>query len=212
MNCNIIKDLLPSYIDGICSEDSATAIEAHISHCEDCEQTLKKMQQQTDYIQQIPEEAKKAISPLKKINKKRHIQVSVAIVMTLLITIIGGLVIQEVEAVNQIFFPMRSAVVVVDSTDGMEEWERVIFSDIEHPKNDKDYLIYDSVFWNKEITNYANNPSDILLRVKDENGNVVADELLVSPGTSVQLEGLKKNEKYYFEIKARQGRFLINAT
>jgi len=107
---------------------------------------------------------------------------------------------------------MRIAVVVVDSADGMEEWERIIFSDKEHRRNDKDYLIYDSVFWNKEITNHANNESDILLRIKDENGNVIVDELLVSPGTSVQLDNLKNNEKYYFEIKTTQGRFHITAT
>jgi len=36
--------------------------------------------------------------------------------------------------------------------------------------------------------------------------------LLVSPGTSVQLDNLKNNEKYYFEIKTTQGRFHITAT
>ncbi|MGE7954877.1 anti-sigma factor family protein [Lysinibacillus xylanilyticus] len=212
MNCNIIKDLLPSYVDGICSEDTVKAIEEHIQHCEECKQTLKRMQQQTDDVQAIPEEVKKAITPFKKINKKRRIQVIGAIVMTFIITIIGAWVIQDVGAVNQIFFPMRVAVVVVDSTDDMEEWKRVIFNEKEFRRNDKDYLIYDSVFWNKEITNHANNESDILLRIKDENGNVIVDELLVSPGTSVQLDNLKNNEKYYFEIKTTQGRFHITAT
>ncbi len=36
MNCNIIKDLLPSYIDEICSGDTAKAVEEHTEHCEEC--------------------------------------------------------------------------------------------------------------------------------------------------------------------------------
>ena len=89
MNCNIIKDLLPSYIDGICSEDTIKLVEEHLSHCEKCNFSLKMMQQQTDYKPKIPEETKKAIAPFKKINKKRHIQVTLAILMTLILTIVG---------------------------------------------------------------------------------------------------------------------------
>lgn len=212
MNCNIIKDLLPSYIDGICSEDTVKAIEEHIQNCEDCKQALKSMQQQTDYVQTIPDEVKKAITPFKKINKKRRIQVVAAIVMSFMITIIGALVIQEVEPVRQIFFPLEFGSAIVDSQENMGEWEKVVFFDKDSLFNDKDFLIYDSVFWKKEITNHANNEGDIFLRVKDENGNIIIDELLVSVGTSVQLDSLKNKEKYYFEIKAKQGRFTITAS
>ncbi|GEM_PF-446005 len=208
MNCNIIKDLLPSYIDDICSEDTRKVVEEHLAQCEKCQLSLKRMQQQTEYIQQMPEEAKKAISPLKKINKKRRIQVLVAIVFTFIITIISMLIVQEVSAVNQIFFPKKSAIVVVDS---MEVWEKIHFNDNDAGTKTKDYLIYNSIFWNKKIVNTAGSPSDITLRVKDEDGNIVVDELLVQPGTSVKVDSLKNNKKYYFEIKAKKGRFFINA-
>ncbi|KOY83996.1 hypothetical protein ADM90_00870 [Lysinibacillus macroides] len=208
MNCNIIKDLLPSYIDDICSEDTRKVVEEHLAQCEKCRLSLKRMQQQTDYIQQMPEEAKKAISPFKKINKKRRIQVFVAIVFTFIITIISMLIVQEVSAVNQIFFPKKSAIVVVDS---MEVWEKIHFNDNDTGTKTKDYLIYNSIFWNKKIVNTAGSPSDITLRVKDEDGNIVVDELRVRPGTSVKVDSLKNNKKYYFEIKAQEGRFFINA-
>lgn len=202
MNCNIIKDLLPSYIDKICSEDTVKAVEEHIQHCEECKQTLKKMQQQTDFVQTIPEEVKKAIKPLKKINKKRRIQVIAAIVMTFMITVVGGFVIEEVEPVRQIFFPIIRADVFVDIED-MEEWQSIYF-------NDKKYMIFDSVFWKKEIINSAGNGSNILLRVKDENGQIVVDELKISPGRSVKLDSLKRGEKYHFEFKTKQKRTFIN--
>ncbi|WP_053415153.1 anti-sigma factor family protein [Viridibacillus arvi] len=214
MNCNIIKDLLPSYIDEICSEDTAKLVEDHVQHCEECKQTLKRLQQQTDYVQMIPEEVKKAITPFKKINSKRRIQVITAIVMTSLmtffITTVSYLVYQDVGVVHDFFSPKVST--VVDVEDDSEEWQSVNF-------NDKNYLIFDSVFWKKSIVNAGSNEidsgneteSDILLRVKDVNGKVIVDEIQVKPATSVKLDGLKKNEKYFFEIKAPQGRFFINA-
>ncbi|MGE7921309.1 anti-sigma factor family protein, partial [Viridibacillus sp. NPDC093762] len=115
MNCSIIKDLLPLYIDGVCSEYTVKAIEEHIQHCEECKQTLKRLQQQTEYVQMIPEEVKKAITPFKKINTKRRIQVITAIVMTFLmtffITTVGYLVYQDVGVVHDFFSPKVTAVV-----------------------------------------------------------------------------------------------------
>lgn len=216
MNCNIIKDLLPSYIDGICSEETVKAIEEHIQDCEDCKQTLKRMQQQTEYIQTIPKEVEKAITPFKKINKKRRIQVITAIVMTFLMTffimVVGNFVYQEVGVVNQFFSPLKFGSVIVDSPEDMGDWERVVFLSTDGLVYDKDYLIYDSVFWKKKITNHANNEIDVLLRVKDEAGLVVVDELKIPAGTSVKLDSLKKNEKYYFEIIAKQDRYTITAS
>lgn len=59
--------------------------------------------------------------------------------------------------------------------------------------------------------NHANNEKNVLVRVKDDNDNIVIDEVQVPAGTSVKLEGLKRYEKYYIEIKAPQGKFTINA-
>lgn len=73
MNCNIIKDLFPSYIDGICSEDTSRVVEEHIHHCEKCRKYLEMMEQPTNTS--LPEEVMVAKAPFKKINKKGRIQV-----------------------------------------------------------------------------------------------------------------------------------------
>ncbi len=44
ISCEIIKDLLPLYIDGVCSNDSKEAIEEHISDCDNCKAELQAMQ------------------------------------------------------------------------------------------------------------------------------------------------------------------------
>lgn len=205
MNCNIIKDLLPSYIDGICSEDTVAAIEKHIEHCQGCKDTMQMMQQPT--VQIVETNVKAAKKPFKLINKKRRYQVIIAILMTFMITTISTLVVQEVGVVNQFFFPMAMGDAFI--TDDREEWQSVSFSD--DLINYQDYVIYDSLFWKKEIINSGNNESDVLLRVKDEKGDVIIDDILVPLGKGVKLDGLKRKEKYFFEIKAPQGRFTINA-
>ena len=35
--CDLIKDLLPLYHDGVCSADSAAAVEAHLKECASCQ-------------------------------------------------------------------------------------------------------------------------------------------------------------------------------
>ena len=39
--CDIIKDLLPSYVDNICSEASKEWVEAHLAECEECRATAQ---------------------------------------------------------------------------------------------------------------------------------------------------------------------------
>ena len=43
MNCNIIKDLLPLYVDDCCSEDSANVVSGHLEACPDCRKAWESM-------------------------------------------------------------------------------------------------------------------------------------------------------------------------
>ncbi len=43
ISCNIIKDLLPLYHDGVCSDESKAMVEEHLSHCENCRNELAAM-------------------------------------------------------------------------------------------------------------------------------------------------------------------------
>lgn len=47
MNCDIIRDLLPLYCDGVCSEDTRLAVEAHLAACESCRSELRAMRKAT---------------------------------------------------------------------------------------------------------------------------------------------------------------------
>lgn len=43
MDCNIIRDLLPLYIDACCSEESVLCIEAHLTACPQCKDIYESM-------------------------------------------------------------------------------------------------------------------------------------------------------------------------
>ena len=45
MDCNVIKDLIPLYIDGCCSPESADLVRAHIGGCEECRSLWETMKQ-----------------------------------------------------------------------------------------------------------------------------------------------------------------------
>lgn len=43
LKCEIVKDLLPLYLDGCCSEVSKQEIEEHLKNCGDCQRAAKEM-------------------------------------------------------------------------------------------------------------------------------------------------------------------------
>lgn len=49
MDCNIIRDLFPSYIDGICSPESRSCVQDHINECMECRERLVKIPGYMEY-------------------------------------------------------------------------------------------------------------------------------------------------------------------
>ena len=45
ISCEIIKDLLPLYLDGVCSNDSKALIEEHLTECDNCKAELQAMKE-----------------------------------------------------------------------------------------------------------------------------------------------------------------------
>ena len=50
MNCDIIKDLIPLYIDSCCSEESQKAVREHICNCSQCRKLLEDMKAPADIV------------------------------------------------------------------------------------------------------------------------------------------------------------------
>lgn len=75
--CEIIKDLLPSYMDGLTNEVTNDAVEAHVENCEGCRNALYAMKTPIESEAELEEkhkeqqEEKQEIDFLKK-NRKRN--------------------------------------------------------------------------------------------------------------------------------------------
>lgn len=87
MKCEIIRDLLPSYIDELTSGESNWEIKEHLKTCPECKKYLEEMKESLQTPSRI-EENKKAIKPFKKV--KRTIWKAVGVTVLVCILAFGG--------------------------------------------------------------------------------------------------------------------------
>lgn len=196
MNCNIIKDLLPSYIDEICSQESVEAVEEHLKNCVGCKRVLTNMKE-CEPIVLVEEEIVEAKKPFKKLKLKKIIQLFLAVVLTFVIGIpiyqvtLKEPVLNLAATVTDYIFP---AIFVTHVPLGEDEWQLIQFEG-------QDYFAFDSIFSKKKITNHANNEEEITIRVKDREGEIIIEELTIQSGTFASLQELKLFVNYQLEIK-----------
>lgn len=103
IQCNIIRDLLPSYVDGILSPESIEAVESHLADCEECRKLYKDMAGETamDDENNILNRLDEAKS-IKAIRKKLLIRRIITIIVTA--AVVTGIVL----SINYLFFNKES--------------------------------------------------------------------------------------------------------
>lgn len=87
ISCDVIKDLLPSYIDNICSEGSRELVDEHLKECKECRQALK-MLQETEITTQ--HEQRKEIDYMKKV-KRHYTNKSIVGLVIMILSILLGM-------------------------------------------------------------------------------------------------------------------------
>ena len=45
VTCKVIQDLLPLYVDGVCSPDTAALVEEHLKDCEACQEAYHALKE-----------------------------------------------------------------------------------------------------------------------------------------------------------------------
>lgn len=71
LSCNVVKDLLPSYVDNICSDESRTLVDEHLMGCPNCRDFMKNMS--TDY-EKSNDNSKKEFDYMKKIRRSMEMK------------------------------------------------------------------------------------------------------------------------------------------
>ena len=83
ISCNVTKDLLPSYLDEICSEESRELVEEHLLECPSCRRFMAELQER--------DQGKDAheVNALKKVRRFMDIQSLIAILCPLVLIVTG---------------------------------------------------------------------------------------------------------------------------
>ena len=92
LKCNIIQDLLPLYHDGVCSDDSSTAVAEHLNDCEMCREELRLIETDLNapHISPNSKNAMRAASEAWKKNKKSGFIKGIVIAVIICALLVGG--------------------------------------------------------------------------------------------------------------------------
>lgn len=75
MKCEIIRDLLPVYCDGLASDETVEEVEKHLAGCADCKNVYENMKSA------VPEIPRPDIQPMKKVRKSLRLRLALVIMI-----------------------------------------------------------------------------------------------------------------------------------
>lgn len=90
-NCNIIRDLLPLYHDGVCSEQSKAIVEEHLEECTDCKSLASRLEN-TRIDDVLTEERESILGTHARREKKTAMQIGIITAGILMIPVIVCLI------------------------------------------------------------------------------------------------------------------------
>ncbi|MBF7097874.1 zf-HC2 domain-containing protein [Alkalibacter mobilis] len=83
LNCNIVQDLLPNYIEKLTSDDTNHAVEQHLDTCEDCYKVYEQMAANIGNTEKVPVIELKF---LKKVKRTRLLAAMLCVILTLVLS------------------------------------------------------------------------------------------------------------------------------
>ena len=86
-NCSIVRDLLPSYIEELVSNETKKYVENHLEKCTECKQVLKEMKRDNTEEFNVTPETEAEIRIIKKHRRVRIIsKITTIVLLTILLT------------------------------------------------------------------------------------------------------------------------------
>lgn len=84
-NCDIIRDLLPGYMERLLSDAGEEAVKEHLSHCKDCEKIYSQMKEDIFHEEPSPEENRALDGFRKLFRRTRHLKLLLISACTLIL-------------------------------------------------------------------------------------------------------------------------------
>ena len=88
ISCEIIKDLLPLYHDGVCSNDSRSMVKEHIAYCDTCKAELQALDDELQFPIKNAEQNLNEAEAVKKLSRRWKKGMRKSLLKGILITIL----------------------------------------------------------------------------------------------------------------------------
>lgn len=146
VTCNVIKDVLPLYLENMLSDDSTEMVEKHLEHCQECKNYLEELKT----FHQVPVDTN--ISPLLKIKSSiRKKNILTAILAMMIAIMLMVITIAFLTAPKYIPYSERS-VTLNEAENGwiLVKFENTVSGyDIDkYPTEDNSGYVYHITTWN----------------------------------------------------------------
>lgn len=119
INCDIIKDLLPSYIDKTSSKSTNKLVKDHLQKCKDCSLTFSYMNKDID--SELLFNQNEHIDFLKGYKKAKTIAIIKAILITIIVILVLFLFFQEVISKSEFFIDINNLYISYDAEEIIDE-------------------------------------------------------------------------------------------
>ena len=83
--CAIVRDLLPSYVEGLTEEETTAAVKEHLNICESCRSRCEAMSSGEAALAASTKE----VDYLKQVKKKNHLKILIAVVLAVVLVLTG---------------------------------------------------------------------------------------------------------------------------
>ena len=90
-NCEVVRDLLPLYHDGVCSQESRMMVEEHLKECEACKEELEEIKKEVSVPNASMKDAAQAWKTLVRNLWLRRIAATVLVAVLTVAAVIAGI-------------------------------------------------------------------------------------------------------------------------
>lgn len=104
--CGIIKDLLPLYVDHVCSDESKELIDQHLLECENCKSYLNLLREAQDVEDAAYDEEKESRKVKMMVRMKRKLFFRNILVAVFTVLILGGVCISVIQYLKHTLVPI----------------------------------------------------------------------------------------------------------
>ena len=113
LTCGVVRDLLPSYVEGLLGEEAREAVERHLEDCPECTAEKEAMAAPAEAV---AEEAAREVDFLKRVKKGTVKKIALAVVCTALVLV--GCAAVKLFIIGTPLQPQSVAVTDIRQTDG----------------------------------------------------------------------------------------------